>query len=107
MQAGPGECMEGLEPAKTHTYMPACHACSPSLCIRMQASNLLRALRQSREAAALGLIEGVRGERGSADIEVRCASTAPCCAALCSALLCSAVLSMPLHSQRVPGERSA
>lgn len=35
-----------------------------------QASNLLRALRQSREAVALGLIEGVRGERGAADIEV-------------------------------------
>ena len=39
-----------------------------SLCV--QAANLLRALRQSREAVALGLIEGVQGERGAADIEV-------------------------------------
>jgi PAB-dependent poly(A)-specific ribonuclease subunit 2 len=35
-----------------------------------QAANLLRALRQSKEALALGLLEGVRGERGAADIEV-------------------------------------
>jgi PAB-dependent poly(A)-specific ribonuclease subunit 2 len=35
-----------------------------------QAANLLRALRQSKEALALGLLEGVRGERGSTDIEV-------------------------------------
>lgn len=35
-----------------------------------QAANLLRALRQNKEALALGLLEGVRGERGSTDIEV-------------------------------------
>ena len=34
------------------------------------AANLLRALRQNKEALALGLLEGVRGERGSMDIEV-------------------------------------
>lgn len=36
-----------------------------------QAANLLRALRQSKEAAGLGLLEGVKGERGVGDIEVR------------------------------------
>lgn len=36
----------------------------------MQASNLLRALRQTSEAVALGLLEGVKGERGSVDIAV-------------------------------------
>jgi hypothetical protein len=36
----------------------------------VQAANLLRALRQSKEAAALGLLEGVKGERGASDIEV-------------------------------------
>eukprot|EP00889_Picochlorum_renovo_P008803 jgi/Picre1/35833/NNA_003293.t1 len=35
-----------------------------------QASNLLRALRQTSEAVALGLLEGVKGERGSVDIAV-------------------------------------
>lgn len=35
-----------------------------------QSANLLRALRQSKEAMALGLLEGVRGERGAGDIEV-------------------------------------
>lgn len=35
-----------------------------------QTANLLRALRQSREAVALGLIEGTKGERSSTDIEV-------------------------------------
>uniref|UniRef100_A0A1D1ZYT3 USP domain-containing protein n=1 Tax=Auxenochlorella protothecoides TaxID=3075 RepID=A0A1D1ZYT3_AUXPR len=35
-----------------------------------RASNLLRALRQSPQALALGLVEGVAGERGAGDIEV-------------------------------------
>lgn len=35
-----------------------------------QASNLLRALRQTPEAVALGLLEGVKGERGAVDIAV-------------------------------------
>lgn len=35
-----------------------------------QASNLLRALRQTPEAVALGLLEGVKGERGAIDIAV-------------------------------------
>ena len=35
-----------------------------------QASNLLRALRQTSEALALGLLEGVKGERGAVDIVV-------------------------------------
>ena len=34
------------------------------------ASNLLRALRQTPEAVALGLLEGVKGERGAVDIAV-------------------------------------
>lgn len=36
----------------------------------LQASNLLRALRQTSEAVALGLLEGVKGERGAVDIAV-------------------------------------
>lgn len=36
-----------------------------------QAANLLRALRQNKEAAGLGLLEGVKGERGATDIEAR------------------------------------
>lgn len=40
---------------------------------RLQAANLLRALRQNKEAAGLGLLEGVKGERAATDIEVgRC-----------------------------------
>lgn len=35
-----------------------------------QAANFLRALRQSKEAMALGLLEGVRGEKGATDIEI-------------------------------------
>ena len=35
-----------------------------------QASNLLRSLRQTSEAVALGLLEGVKGERGAVDIAV-------------------------------------
>eukprot|EP00887_Chlorella_sp_A99_P005338 scaffold1.g5338.t1 len=35
-----------------------------------QPANLLRCLRQSKEAAALGLLEGVKGERVATDIEV-------------------------------------
>jgi hypothetical protein len=44
--------------------MPAPHLC-------VQAANLLRALRQNKEAAGLGLLEGVKGERGASDIEVQ------------------------------------
>lgn len=39
----------------------------PKVC---QAANLFRALRQSKEAMALGLLEGVQGERMATDIEV-------------------------------------
>ncbi|KAL4859552.1 PAN2-PAN3 deadenylation complex catalytic subunit pan2 [Chlorella vulgaris] len=42
-------------------------AASGTVC---QAANLLRALRQNKEAAGLGLLEGVKGERGASDIEV-------------------------------------
>lgn len=36
----------------------------------MQAANFLRSLRQTSEAVALGLLEGVKGERGAVDIAV-------------------------------------
>lgn len=42
----------------------------PHLGLQPQAANLLRALRQNKEAAGLGLLEGVKGERGATDIEV-------------------------------------
>ncbi|KAL4432378.1 hypothetical protein ABPG77_001677 [Micractinium sp. CCAP 211/92] len=42
-------------------------AASGTVC---QAANLLRALRQNKEAAGLGLLEGVKGERAATDIEV-------------------------------------
>jgi hypothetical protein len=48
-----------------------CISCSHFLLLVCpQAANLLRALRQNKEAAGLGLLEGVKGERGATDIEV-------------------------------------
>ncbi len=49
------------------THNPCCAAAPLSYDI--QAANLLRALRQNKEAAGLGLLEGVKGERGATDIE--------------------------------------
>lgn len=43
--------------------------CRASHAARLQAANLLRALRQNKEAAGLGLLEGVKGERAATDIE--------------------------------------
>lgn len=55
------------------------------------ASNVLRALRQSRQAAALGLLEGhAQLSHGSVDIEVSCAAAQHFAS-------CLKVLSLGLH----------
>jgi hypothetical protein len=64
-----------------------------------QAANLLRALRQNKEAAGLGLLEGVKGERGAGDIEVWAACVVPCVAPACSLhfVLCTALQRIALQ----------
>jgi PAB-dependent poly(A)-specific ribonuclease subunit 2 len=53
------EQVQGRSKDQTSTSLKVC-----------QAANLFRALRQSKEAMALGLLEGVKGERMATDIEV-------------------------------------
>ena len=51
-----------------------CHGVGAVVSPPLQAANLLRALRQNKEAALLGLVEGVKGERAATDIEASAAA---------------------------------